>query len=185
MSTDQRPAVGREATPPPPNIGQSSLGSILRLGSEPGLQDRRWVHCLGSPLLRRSLEKAGLSVWPAVPGLAVEALDLVPVQAVVIEEAALESGPWAGASGDVAPDLAQQIADLIERGGQLEAPVYRLSTALENREAGEGQPAVLPVDLSGALLVAPGTPLFDGGPEGAPPTRLLRCLRDHLADPSQ
>lgn len=182
MSTDQRPTVGREATPTPSNAGQSSLGTILRLETDPVIRGTRWVHCLGTPRLRRSLEEAGLAVWPAAPGLATEALDLVPVQAVVVEEAALENGPWAGARGDAAPDLARQIVGMIERAAQLETPVYWLSAASTDREAQDDQPAVRQVDLASVFLIAPGTPLFEGDPEGAPSTRLLRCLRQHVVD---
>lgn len=182
MAADPRPAVGRDATPTPPDVGQTSLGAVLRLQTDPVIQGARWVHCLGSPRLRRSLEGAGMAVWPAVPGLATEALDLVPVQAVVLEEAALESGPWSGALGDVAPELAQQIAGVIERAGQLNAPVYWLSTTPEREDEGAGQDKSdrILVDLARVLVVAPRTPLFVGDPEGAPPSRLVSLLREHV-----
>lgn len=199
MTDDTTPVAGRAATPPPPNTGQSTLGAVLDLAREPQLQSRRWVHGIVTSRLRAELDAQGIDVFPAVPGLAVESLRLVPARALVVQDEALQTGPWAGTGEEHAPELAEQLEELVSLAAAEAVPVYRVSCAApaqrpEDAEATEdsdgSEVSEAPEDaeatgiagaLAAAALIAPGTDLFEGTPEGAPASRLVTVLREHAA----
>lgn len=180
MADESTPVAGRAATPPPPNTGQSTLGAVLGLSGDPQLQTRRWVHGLMTPGLARDLRSRGIEVFPAVPGLAAESIGVVPARALVIEDAALETGPWAGAGDDTAPELAEQIAELLAQCAELAVPVLRVS-ATEDGLGPWDEESTLAGALGSAVVIAPGSAMFDGTPEGAPSSLLVTALREHVA----
>lgn len=167
--TDPAPAVGRAATPAPPNQGSSSLGRVL--GIQPRLASQSPLTVLGLCTAegRSLLRSFNVEVFPAVPGLFAESMDLMRPAACILEAPALNRGPWAGCLSDSAPDLADQIRTAISRAVEGNIPVYWV-------DAQHLPPSDL-IPSDAVLPVVPGSVLYDGVEEGAPASRVVRALR--------
>lgn len=179
MSDETAPLAGRAATPPPPNTGQSTLGAVLGLAEEPRLQSRRWVHGLMTPGLRHLMDSRGIHVFPAVPGLVAESLGSVPARALVIEEDALGVGPWAGADDGSAPELVEQIVTAATWCAARDVPIHWVSRS-DHDTVAQSEDSPLSRVLEAAVVIAPGSAMALGTPEGAPSSRLVTALRAHV-----
>lgn len=185
MATDHKVKVGRAATPPPPNVGSSSLGKVLQLGADPAFVNCKHVLCLSSPSVRQRLFDAGFSVFPLVPGLAVEAVDMLTVRAVVIEEDSLSAGVWSGTLTDVAPELKSELEHVLVKMRKAHVPVYWLrDTPVIPAEADDGgemeRAGIEDLPCPQGILIAPGSAMFQGTEEGAAPSTLVACLKDSI-----
>lgn len=181
MSSENAPLVGRAATPEPPNVGQDSLGLVMGLGQDPRLQSRRWVHAIATPDLLRALQSYDLDVFPAVPGLAVEALLALPVHTLVVEDSALERGPWASVGSGIAPELDEQLAELVSTCRVRTVPVLRVHGREVQQNAEHEDDSPFARILDGVVTVAPGSAMFKGAEEGAPASRLVAALRSYVS----
>lgn len=180
MSTENTPLAGRAATPAPPNAGQSSLGAVLGLGEDPRLQSRRWIHAIATPGLVRALESRSLDVFPAAPGLAVESLLALPIHTLVVEDSACDKGPWAGVGSGIAPELDAQLTELVSTCHARAVPVIRVHCRGDEPSPRCDVDSPLAIALDGAVVVAPGTAMFEGTEEGAPASRLVRALQSYI-----
>lgn len=171
MTNAEHVLVGREATPEPPGLGSSTLGQVLQLSELNEYTGRRGVVVLSSAGKRGALRNDGYSVFPAVPGLINETLRILRPGALVLDGNALDEGPWAGAMTDASPELLTELTDAVATARDLELPIYWLG---EIPADPEHPPARLAEHL---LVVTPGSELYEGTVEGAPPSRLVRALR--------
>lgn len=184
MTADPNVKVGRAATPPPPNVGSSSLGNVLQLMSDPRFVHRRHVLCLGSPQTRKLMADSGFDVFPVVPGLANEALSSLNTLALVIEEESLSQGLWAGTLTDVAPELRAELEQLVVHAQKSNIRTYWIRReAVADAEDVDGEPvdepetAGLPdLPCPAGILIAPGSAMFKGTEEGARASKLTDCL---------
>lgn len=181
--TDRAVAVGRAATPPPPNAGSSSLGAALRLATLPRYALQEHILAIVRPALFAELEDRVGPVFPAVPGLAGESLRELSVRCLVVEEAALKGGPWAGVLEHHGAELRDELLELFDlaRGSGTRVFWVRarpFSPAAAGAD-GEAEPtAGLPeLPCPEGVLVAPGSAMGVGPEEGAAPTRLVSVLR--------
>lgn len=188
--SDKVVAVGRAATPPPPNVGSSTLGHILKLGTDPRFANRRQVLGVLTPQLFERLAEAIGPVLPAVPGLAQEAISSVPVRCVIIDEDALRRGVWSGVLEKHAADLRDELQRFLGAAVGAGHPVYWLRRRRLEQPTGTSgtdgtvcrtDDAGLPeVPCPQALLVAPGSRMACGTEEGARPSLIVRTLLNEL-----
>lgn len=188
--TDTTVGVGRSATPPPPNVGSSTLGRALRLDTNPRITGR--LHILGvvAPDLFELLTDAAGPLFPAVPGLAEETVAAVPWRCVVVDEDALSHGAWSGVLEDHASDLRAELVRFLEKACATNRPVYwlRRRTPYERSagaDAGDSlwtpeDPGLPGVPCPRAILVTPGSPMAEGAEEGARPSAVVGVLREAL-----
>ena len=180
--------VGRAATPVPPNVGSSTLGEALRLSRAPHLAQREHVLTVVSPRLFEALEEVA-PVFPAVPGLTSEAVEKLNVRCLVVEEAALLQGVWAGYPESFGTELRTELLDLFEQVRTSGIPAYWVRSASAAETAGPGEqepeeqaPGLPDLPCPDAVLIAAGTPMGVGTEEGAPPSRLVAVLRKAALD---
>lgn len=170
--TDTGPVlVGREATPEPAGLGSSSLGEVLQLGELDEFTGRRGLVVLSDAAGREALREHGFKVFPAVPGLIGQALGALRPGALVVDSKALDEGPWAGALTDVGPDLLSELTDAAATARELGVQVYWLGEVPEDVEH------LVATITETALAITPGSELYEGTTEGAPPSRLVGALR--------
>lgn len=185
MGSEPTPLVGRAATPAPPNIGASSLGTVLRLGNDPRFTRKEHILTVVGPRLFSELERRVGPVFPALPGLAAEAFEKLDVRCLVVEETALARGVWAGVLKEHSTDLGSELIQLFESAGAAGVPTYWVrdgSCPVRTESAGDsGQqevPGMPELPFPKAVLVSPGSPMGVGSPEGARPTRLVSVLQE-------
>ncbi|WP_315279471.1 hypothetical protein [Kocuria carniphila] len=171
MTDTERVLVGRESTPEPPGVGSSTLGQVLQLNELNEYTGRRGVVVLSSAGKRSAMRKDGFSVFPAVPGLISETLRILRPGAFVLDGNALDEGPWAGAMTDAAPELLAELTEAVETARDLKLPIYWLGEVPADPEH-----PLVPL-AEHLLVVTPGSELYEGTVEGAPPSRLVRVLR--------
>lgn len=181
---EMRGHVGRAATPPPPNEGSSSLGVALRLATSPRYASQEHILALVRPRLFAELEERVGPVFPAVPGLAGESVRALSVQCLVVEEAALTAGPWAGVLEDHGADLRGELLGLLEqaRGSGIRVLWVRTGPSSPGSAGADAEPKETTAGVPGlpcpeGVLVAPGSPMGRGPEEGARPSRLVSVLR--------
>lgn len=188
MSSESRPLVGRAATPAPPNLGASSLGKVLRLATAPRYIRGEHILTVVGPQLFDGLERRVGPVFPAVPGLAVEALEKLAVRCLVVEETALTRGVWAGIQAEHGEDLRNELLALFERVHAAGAPAYwvRDGSCLVRTEHGDDFDPEIPglpgLPFPDAVLVSSRSPMGLGLEEGARPTQLVSVLREAAHD---
>lgn len=171
MNDNERVLVGREATPEPPGLGSSTLGEVLKLDELDEYSGRRGLIVLSDAGGRRALRSHGFNVFPAVPGLINQSLHVLRPGALVLDVEALDGGPWAGTGTEAAPELLAELAGAVSTARELGLLVYWLGEV-----TGESEHPLTAV-TEHALVVMPGSELYEGAVEGAPPSRLVRVLR--------
>lgn len=188
MGSETPVLVGRAATPAPPNVGSSTLGEVLRLSLAPRFVQQEHVLTVVSPRLFGALEEIA-PVFPAVPGLAGEALEKLNVRCLVVEETALLEGVWAGYPESFGTELRTELLGLFEQARTSGTPAYwvRSASAAEavdpgGQEPGEQTPGLPDLPCPDAVLIAAGTPMGVGTEEGASPSRLVAVLRKAALD---
>lgn len=182
--SDQAVAVGRAATPPPPNVGSSSLGAALRLETAPRYALREHILAVVRPALFAELADHVGPPFPAVPGLAAEALRKLSVRCLVVEEAALMSGPWAGALEQHGADLRGELLALFDLARDSGTRVFWVRTRpssssarAEDGDRAEATAGLPELPCPDGVLVAPDSAMGIGPEEGARPSRLVSVLR--------
>lgn len=171
MNDTERVLVGREATPEPPGLGSSTLGEVLKLDELNGYTGRRGLVALSGIGGRNALRNHGFNVFPAVPGLVSQSLRILRPGALVLVAEALDGGPWAGAKTEAAPELLTELTGAVSIAHELGVPIYWLGEA-----HGESERPLAAV-TEHALVIAPGSALYEGTVEGASPSRLVQVLR--------
>lgn len=191
MGSKSRPLVGRAATPAPPNVGASSLGTAVRLATAPRFTREEYILTVTSPRLFARLERQVGPVFPAVPGLAGEALEKLTVRCLVVEETALSRGVWTGVLEKHGADLSSELVELFERTRAAGVPAYWVRDSscsvrtVHDGDSEQQETAGLPgLPFPQAMLVSPESPMGAGSVEGARPTRLVSVLREAACDPS-
>lgn len=183
MGSEATVLVGRDATPVPPNVGSSTLGDVLRLSRAPHFVQQEYILTVVSPRLFGSLEEIA-PVFPAVPGLIGEAVERLNVRCLVVEEAAVVEGVWAGYLESFGSELRTELLCLFEQVRTSGIPIYWVRSASFAEAMGSGnqepeeEDAGLPdLPCPDAILIAAGTSMGVGTEEGAPSSRLVSVLR--------
>lgn len=171
MTDTNRVLVGREATPEPPGLGSSTLSEVLQLDELKEFAGRRGLMVLSDSAGRHALRNQGFNVFPAVPGLVDQALRTLRPGALIVDSQALEGGPWAGALTDAAPELLAELTGAVATARELGVSVYWLGEVSKDAD----HPLVTVAEQS--FVITPGSELYEGTVEGAPPSRLTRVLR--------
>ncbi|MBD2765033.1 hypothetical protein IEE91_07510 [Kocuria sp. cx-455] len=171
MNDTERVLVGRESTPEPPGLGSSTLGEVLKLDELDEYTGRRGLVVLSNNDGRSALRNHGFKVFPAVPGLINQSLHDLRPGALVLDAKALDRGPWAGTLTEAASELLAELDGAVSTARELELPVYWLGAVPEEPEH------PLTAVMEHALVVTPGSELYEGTVEGAPPSCLVRVLR--------
>ncbi|MBG6218716.1 hypothetical protein IWX75_003203 [Arthrobacter sp. CAN_A6] len=151
---------GRSSTPPPPNLGALRLAEVLRVGyhSVNPFHPPLKVGAIVEDDFYDELEQR-YNVMPIFPSCLVNSVDTLQPQIIVIQRAALNSGPWFGTEDAAGGTLFEEIRRLAPWSRKRKVPVIFVDN---------GQPERLHTAALRDIgsIVFPSAAFFDELPEG-------------------